>query len=95
MRTSKYVGKKFGQWLCTDIGIARVQGKRAKYAGHCSYYYIMERITSDGKCEKIIRLNCNEAAKVYQGIMTVEEILEKRIQKPIKTLSRKVSYRFI
>jgi len=95
MRKSKYVGKQFGNWTCTAIGIANVQGKRAKWAGHLSYYYIMERMTSDNKAEKMIRLNCSEASKVYQGLITVEEILDKREAKNSREFTRKVSYHFV
>lgn len=94
-RTSKYVGKQFGSWTCTHIGIASMQGKRAKWAGHQSYYYIFERITSDKKAEKMLRLNCNEAARVYRGDISVEEILDKREAQKIDGFARKVSYHFI
>lgn len=100
MKKSKYLNKAFGPWFCTHVGISHVQGKRARYAGHRSYYYIFERMTSDNKAEKLVRLNCNEAAKVYQGKITVEEIVAKREARAAKstkkpTFSRKISYHFV
>lgn len=100
MKKSKYLNKAFGPWICTHVGISHVQGKRARYAGHRTYYYIFERMTSDNKAEKLIRLNCKEAAKVYQGKTTVEEIVAKREKTAAKSnkkpaFSRKISYHFV
>lgn len=100
-RTSKYLNKTFGNWTCTHIGIARVQGKKtmkgkvSKQPGRQSYYYVFERITSDGLAEKLVRLNCNQAAKVYRGELLVEEIADARQSKGIGTFKDKVSYHFI
>ena len=62
MRKSKYLGMVSGQWVCTHVGVARVQptfykGTRTECLrpGHQSYYYIFERMTSDNKAEKMIR----------------------------------------
>lgn len=102
MKKSKYLGKQFGNWTCTHVGVSWVApafyvGTRArqKRPGHRSYYYIMERLTSDGKAEKMIRLNCNEAAKVWKKMITVEEILDKRESKKAYEFVDKVSYHFI
>lgn len=100
-RTSKYLNKTFGNWTCTHIGIARVQGKKtmkgkvSKQPGRQSYYYIFERKTSDGLAEKLVRLNCNQAAKVYRGELSVEEVADTRQAKGIGTFKDKVSYHFI
>lgn len=100
MKKSKYLNKMFGSWKCTHVGISHVQGKRARYAGHRTYYYIFERMTSDNKAEKLIRLNCKEAAKVYQGKTTVEELVTKREARAVNgsskpSFSRKISYHFV
>lgn len=95
MRTSKYLGKQFGDWTCTHVGIASVQGSRAKWAGHMNYYYIFERRTSDNKADKMLRLNAGEAAKVYRGEATVEEFLDKREGSKTNRFTRKVSWHFI
>ena len=92
-RKSKYLGNLFGNWKCTHVGIANVQGKKAKWAGHRNYYYIFERVTSDKVCEKMVRLNSSEAAKVYQGLTTVEDIAQKRGK--TGKFARKISYHFI
>ena len=100
-RTSKYINKTFGNWTCTHVGISRVQPKRthtgrlSKRPGHQTYYYIFERKTSDGKAEKLVRLNAFEAAKVYQGYASVEDIANYRQEKDSREFKSKVSYHFI
>ena len=100
-RTSKYINKKFGNWTCTHIGISRVQPKRTKTGkvskrpGHQTYYYIFERLTSDGLAEKLVRLNALEAAKVYRGETTVERIARERKASKANEFKSKVSYHFI
>ena len=100
-RTSKYINKTFGNWMCTHVGISRVQPKRthtgrlSKRPGHQTYYYIFERLTSDGKAEKLVRLNAFEAAKVYRGEASVESIARSRQQSGVNEFTSKVSYHFI
>lgn len=99
-RTSKYLNKTFGNWTCTHVGISRVQakktnkGKASKQPGRQTYYYIFERPTSDGKAEKLVRLNHVQAAAVYRGELTVEEVADIRQEKGVKTFKHKVSYHF-
>jgi hypothetical protein len=100
-RTSKYLNKQFGNWTCTHIGISRVQAKKTKTGkasnqpGRQTYYYIFERITSDGLAEKLVRLNHIEAAKVYRGETSVERIADERKAKSANRFQHKVSYHFI
>jgi hypothetical protein len=101
-RTSKYLHKRFDNWVCTHVGISRVQskktrtGKPSNQPGRQSYYYIFERLTSDGIAEKMVRLSAAEAAKVYQGKLTVEEIAEERHARSArKNFATKISYHFI
>jgi hypothetical protein len=100
-RTSKYLNKQFGNWTCTHVGISRVQakktlsGKPSNQPGRQTYYYIFERVTSDGAAEKLVRLSHVEAAKVYRGTMTVEEIADTRQAKGVSEFKSKVSYHFI
>ena len=100
-RTSKYINKQFGNWNCTHIGISRVQPKRtqsgkvSKRPGHQTYYYIFERLTSDGIAEKLVRLTASEAAKVYRGETTVEQIARNRQASKANEFKSKVSYHFI
>lgn len=100
-RTSKYLNKQFGNWTCTHVGISRVQpkktmkGKASKQPGRQTYYYIFERLTSDGAAEKLVRLNHLEAAKVYQGLASVEAIADARQAKGVSEFRTKVSYHFI
>lgn len=91
---SKYLNKSFGTWVCTYVGIAYVQRKRAKYAEHRTYYYIFERQTSDKKANKLIRLEAYEAAKVYNQKTTVESFAIKRAKRNQKTFTQKISYSF-
>lgn len=101
-RTSKYLGKEFdNSWVCTYVGIAKVQPKRkldhtlSKNPGRQSYYYIFERITSDGKAEKLIRVEKNTAAKIYSGQLKVEDLVEGREENKERHFTKKVSYHFI
>ena len=100
-RTSKYLNKRFGDWTCTHVGISRVQpkrtmkGKLSKRPGHQTYYYIFERKTSDGKAEKLVRLNASEAAMVYRGMISVETIADSRTKRGADEFKSKVSYHFI
>ena len=100
-RKSKYLFKTFGNWTCTHVGISRVQpkktrkGKVSNQPGRQTYYYIFERPTSDGKAEKLVRLNAGQAAKVYRGLLTVEEVAEARQAAGVATFKDKVSYHFI
>jgi hypothetical protein len=100
-RTSKYLNKQFGNWTCTHVGISRVQAKRtlsgkpSSQPGRQTYYYIFERVTSDGAAEKLVRLNHVEAAKVYRGELLVEDIADTRQAKGVSQFRSKVSYHFI
>lgn len=96
MKKSKYLQRQFGEWTCTHVGIARTQPlyyKGTKIVSrrpyHNTYYYLFERITSDGKAIKQIRLNALEAAQLYKGHTTVEEIADDRaIKQEIGTITR-------
>jgi len=101
-RTSKYLNKQFDNgWVCTHVGISFTQPKRkkdrtlSKQPGRQSYYYIFERITSDNKAEKLIRLDKSLAAKVYRGEVKVEDIAESRQTEGRTRFTNKVSYHFI
>lgn len=102
MRKSKYLNKTFGNWKCTHVGVARKQPvflegtrKPSKRPHHQKYYYIFERNTSDGLAEKLVRLNEKQAAKVYRGVLSVEEVADTRQEKGVGTFKDKVSYHFI
>lgn len=98
-RTSKYLNKQFGNWTCTHVGISRVQpkrtlsGRKSRQPGHQTYYYIFERLTSDGAAEKLVRLNAFEAARVYRGQASVEDIARSR--EGATEFKTKISYHFI
>jgi hypothetical protein len=106
MRKSKYIGLKIGDWICTHVGVDRVQpayklkrdalGKRVrnKYPGHMSYYYIFERLTHDGKAMKMIRLSAAQANYVLKGIKTVEDYAIQKEQLRSPEFIKKVSYSF-
>ena len=101
MRKSKYLNKQFGNWTCTHVGISRVQpkrtltGRQSRQPGHQTYYYIFERLTSDNMAEKLVRLNHAEAAKVYRGKLSVEQVADERQAKGVSTFKEKVSYHFL
>jgi hypothetical protein len=102
MRKSKYLNKTFGNWTCTHVGVARKQPVYLKGTRHVSlrphhqtYYYIFERKTSDGKAEKLVRLTAGQAAMVYRGELSVEEVADLRQEKSMSAFKSKVSYHFI
>ena len=106
MKKSKFFGMRSGDWECTHVGVARVQpaykqkpsidGKRVrnKFPGHQTYYYIFERLTSDRKAMKMIRLNAAQARQVLIGLQTVEYFAEKKAKKRSQAFLHKVSYSF-
>ena len=101
MRKSKYLNKTFGNWTCTHVGVARKQPvflagtrKNSKRPHHQTYYYIFERPTSDGKADKLVRLSAGQAAAVYRGELTVEEVADTRQEKGVGAFKEKVSYHF-
>ena len=106
MRKSKYLGMKFGDWECTHVGVERVQpafkekrdpyGRRVrnKYPGHQSYYYIFERLTSDQKAMKMIRLNAKQVRQVLDQKYTVEDFALKKELERSQNFTQKISYSF-
>lgn len=110
MKKSKYLGMKSGDYECVDVVVARVQpaytnkrneeGKRvrSKRPGHQLYEYVWERMTSDNKAMKIVRLNARQAKRVLDGTITVESIALAReeMREAGKQLSvrQRVSYSF-
>jgi predicted DNA-binding protein len=73
-----------------------VDGKRvlSKHPGSQQYYYIFERITSDKKAMKMIRLNAQQVRRVRDGWYTVEELADKKAAKRSQVFKEKVSYCF-
>jgi hypothetical protein len=106
MRKSKYLGMQSGDWSCTHVGVERVQpafkekrdffGRRVrnKYPGHQTYYYIFERLTSDAKAMKMIRLSARQAQQVLTGKYTVEDFAQKKEVERSQVFKNKVSYCF-
>ncbi len=106
MKKSKYLNMKSGDWECTHVGVERVQpafkekrdflGRRVrnKYPGHQTYYYIFERLTSDNKAMKMIRLSARQAQQVLAGKYTVEDFAQKKEVKRSQVFKNKVSYCF-
>lgn len=102
MRKSKYLNFKSGNWTCTHVGVSYVQSKNYKGTkektlrpGHQTYYYIFERRTSDGLADKLVRLSSKEAARVYRGEISVEQIAVARQAVSEKKFTKKVSYHFL
>ncbi len=106
MRKSKYLGMTNGDWKCTHVGVSRVQpaltkkkddaGRRvrSKNPGHQTYYYIFERLTSDGLAEKMVRLNASQVRRVLDGWTTVESVAELKKRAASRKFTQKVSYSF-
>ena len=105
MRRSKYVGMQSGTWMCTGISVAYVQpafkqkkvdGKRvrSKYPGHQQYEYTFDRLTSDKKALKTIKLNATQVRQVLNGKYTVEDFALKKEAQRSFALNNRVSYSF-
>jgi hypothetical protein len=105
MKKSKYLNMRSGDWECTHVGVADVQpafcrrkvnGKRvrSKSPGSKQYYYIFERITSDKKAMKMIRLNATQARQVRCNWFTVEDFAKKKEALRSQAFKDKVSYSF-
>jgi hypothetical protein len=103
MRKTKYLNQTFdNNWTCVHVGVASVCGafyegtrKRTKRPGHRNYYYLFVRKTSDGKFDKMVRLNGAQAAKVYKGAQTVEQVADKKASKVNPDILNKVGYYFL
>lgn len=106
MKRSKYLGMKSGDWTCTHVGVAsvmpafcktkKVDGKRTRSLrpGHQSYYYIWQRLTSDGIAQKMIRLSAAQARAVLNGRKTVEEYSQEKEALRSQEFIHMVSYSF-
>ena len=105
MKKSKYLGLKSGNWECTHVGVEDVQPKfcrrrvngkrvRTKSPGSMQYYYIFERITSDSKAMKMIRLNAAQARQVLCNWYTVEDFANMKAEKKAPKFKDKISYSF-
>ena len=99
-RTSKYLGKIYEGWKVVHIGVASVVAKRHKgkgansRPGHQSYYYILERTTSDGACEKQVRLSAAQMCNVARGTFSVEAYSDLLNEKKSTKATKKVNYSF-
>ena len=91
-RTSKFVGNVYSGWLVAHIGVATVQKAGAKRPGHCSYYYLLERETSDGKCTKQVRLNASYMRKLADSEFDIEKYADKNAHS--KKATKKTNYSF-
>ena len=105
MIRSGFYGMTSGDWKCTHVGLASVTGAyrknkvsgqrvRNKTAGHRNYYYIFERLTSDQKAMKMVRLNAKQVRQVRDGWYTVEDFAQKKELERSQAFTHKVSYSF-
>jgi hypothetical protein len=62
-RESKYVGRDFGGWLCVGKAVSSVGPSGKKTYGY-----------SFGKGDRIVSLDNRQAAKVYSGDLTVDQV---------------------
>lgn len=92
-KTSKYVGNTYLGWTVVHMGIARVQSGGTKWAYHRNYYYLVERVTSDGKCVKQVRLDANKMCALARGTFDIEAFADKKAHS--KRATGKTNYAFI
>lgn len=91
-RVSKYVGNTFSGWKVVYIGVSHIQGA-GKYRHHRNYYYLVERLTSDGKCVKQVRLDANKMSALAKGIFDIESYADKHAHSTKAT--NKTNYSFL
>ena len=108
MKRSKFVGTKSGDYTCIGIDVADVQprycrrkltpdGKKAKTKSYHSqqYKYQYAKFTSDGNAIKHITLRADQARKVFKGLATVAEYVEKMERKHSRAeVKERVNYCF-
>ena len=105
MFRSKYKGFQSGEYVCTYIGLASVTGAfrkkkvdgkrvRATSTGHRHYYYIFEKVTSDNKAKKMVRLNANQMLSVAKGYKTVNDYVKLKAETLVPSFTNKISYSF-
>lgn len=87
MRNSKYVGKTFGNW---KVEKCYLNANYAKSTRHNAYHYVLARITSDGKCDKIITISGTTMTKVATGRLDIETVAKNKK----KVNSDNILYRF-
>lgn len=94
MKKSKFVGKEFDNgWVCTGCNLAANYSHGTR---HNRYWYAFERRTSDGKFDKWIRVEANNATRIYKGLVTVEEICDLRETNPAaRAPMHGVNYMFV
>jgi len=90
-RTSKFVGNTYNGWTVKHMGVAHIQGA-GKYRYHRNYYYLVERITSDGVCTKQVRLDANKMRALARGKFDIEAYADKIVHS--KNATRKTNYSF-
>lgn len=80
MRKSKYLGKQFGSFTCTKVKVSYAQSvfykgtkERVEYPHHLTYAY---ELTSNTTPELVVMVNHKNAAKLYRGEKTIDEILK-------------------
>lgn len=65
---------------CTMKKVVNAKGNlvlaTAKRPGHQTYIYMLQRQTSDGKCEKRIALNATQMRKVARGQLSAEYLAD-------------------
>ena len=105
MFKSKYKGFQSGEYVCTYIGLASVTGAfrkkkvdgkrvRATSTGHRHYYYIFEKVTSDNKAKKMVRLNANQMLLVANGVKTVNDYVKLKTETLVPSFTNKIGYSF-
>jgi hypothetical protein len=90
-KRSKYVGQTFaGGWRCTAIYLANNYGGGTK---HNAYRYKLVRVTSDGKCDKIMSVSGSTMRQIAVGIKTAESVLDYK-EKSTRQINE-ITYKFI
>ncbi len=79
MKKSKYLGKTFGDWECTDIYLAANYGGGTK---HNAYRYQLSRLTSDKKCIKIVTVSGPTLLKIVRGFCSVDDVAKNKVKMP-------------
>jgi hypothetical protein len=95
MKQRKYLGETFdNNWKCVDVGINNIQSSRRPSPYHVHYYYILERVTSDSKCIKSIKVEGSLMCKIARGEVFAEDVANRRLKRRTSSGVKNVDYKF-
>lgn len=87
MKKSKYIGRQYGNWT---VEKCYLNANYEQSTAHNAYHYVLARITSDGKCDKVITISGKTMTDVDRGRLDIETVAKNKK----KVNSDNILYRF-